>query len=110
LKPAILSPGLGDIVDSGIGFTYRPASLCNLAGPYNYPMPESTLSPSQGLRILSARTSVCSITTPEGGGNNVLSEDIPYDVQVDVCLVGSWSFSCLHLLNFMQLRKIVLKG
>jgi hypothetical protein len=39
-------PVLGDIVDSGIGLSYRPASLCNpLAGRYNNPMPELILSP-----------------------------------------------------------------
>jgi len=47
----ILSPRLGDIVDSGIWLSYRPASLCSLAGQYAIPMPESTMSPSQGLRI-----------------------------------------------------------
>jgi hypothetical protein len=27
-------PDWGDIVDSGIGFSYRPAGLCSLAGRY----------------------------------------------------------------------------
>ncbi len=47
----ILSPWLGDIIDSGMGLSYRPASLCSLAGRYDNPMSESTISPSQGLRI-----------------------------------------------------------
>jgi len=49
----ILIPWLGDKVDSGIGLSYRPARLhrLRLAGWYDNPMPESTLSPSQGLRI-----------------------------------------------------------
>ncbi len=42
---------LGEIVDSGIGLSYRPAGLHRLAGRYNNPMPVSTLSPNQGLRI-----------------------------------------------------------
>jgi hypothetical protein len=47
----ILSPWLGDIVASGIALLFWPASLCSLAGRYDNPMPESTISPSQGLRI-----------------------------------------------------------
>ncbi len=46
-----LIPDLGDIVDSTIGLSYRPDSLCSLAGRCDNPMPESTISPSQGLRI-----------------------------------------------------------
>ncbi len=38
-----LSPRLGDMVDS--------ATLCSLAGRYDNPLPESTISPSQRLRI-----------------------------------------------------------
>ncbi len=34
-----------DIVDSDIGLSYRPASLCILACRYDNPMPESTLYP-----------------------------------------------------------------
>ncbi len=43
----IFSPWLhgGDLVDSGIGFSCRPASLCSLAGRYDNPVPESTISP-----------------------------------------------------------------
>jgi hypothetical protein len=33
------------IDDSGIELSYRPASLCSLAGLYDNPMPELTLSP-----------------------------------------------------------------
>ncbi len=42
-----------EIVDYTIGSSYRIASLCSLAGRYRYenPMPQSTISPSQGLRI-----------------------------------------------------------
>jgi hypothetical protein len=43
----ILSPWLGDIVDSDIRLSYWPASLCCR---YDN-MPEPTISPSQGLRI-----------------------------------------------------------
>ncbi len=35
------------VPDSGIGLSYRPASLCSLAGRYDNHMPESTISPSQ---------------------------------------------------------------
>jgi hypothetical protein len=41
-------PERGDIVDFGIGLSYRPASLCSLAGRYDNPMLESTLSPQSG--------------------------------------------------------------
>jgi hypothetical protein len=47
-KKKILSLWPGALVDSGIGLPYRPNSL---AGRYDKPMPESTISPSQGLRI-----------------------------------------------------------
>ncbi len=40
----------GDKVNSGIELSYRPVSPCSLAGRYDNPMPELTLSPS--LRIL----------------------------------------------------------
>jgi hypothetical protein len=36
---------------SGIWLLYRPANLCSMAGRYDNPMPESTISPSQDLRI-----------------------------------------------------------
>ncbi len=45
----ILSPCPGDIVDYGTGLS--SARLHRLAGLYDSPMPESTISPSQGLRI-----------------------------------------------------------
>jgi hypothetical protein len=48
----ILSPWLGDIVDSGIGMLYRPASLCSLAGRYDNPLSESTISPQSGTKNL----------------------------------------------------------
>ncbi len=35
-------PNWGDKVDSGVGLSYLPASLCSLAGRYDNPMPEST--------------------------------------------------------------------
>ncbi len=44
-------PWMGAAVDSGIGLTYRPASL---AGRYYNPMPESTLSPQSGTMNLAA--------------------------------------------------------
>jgi hypothetical protein len=40
----IRSPRLGDIVDSGIGLSYRAASLYSLEGRYENPVPELTLS------------------------------------------------------------------
>ncbi len=49
-----ISPWLRAIVDYSKGLSYRPASLWSLAGRYNNPnnpMPESTKSLSQGLRI-----------------------------------------------------------
>ncbi len=47
----ILSPWLEDVIDSGIGLSYRTASLCSLAAQYDNPIPQSTISPSQRLRI-----------------------------------------------------------
>jgi hypothetical protein len=43
-----------DKVDSNIGMSYRPASLCRLPGRYNNPMPESTLSSQSGTMNLTA--------------------------------------------------------
>ncbi len=40
-----LNTWTGDIVYFIIGLSYRPVSLCSLAGRYDNPMPESTLSP-----------------------------------------------------------------
>ncbi len=45
----IHSACLREIVDSCIGLSYQPASLCSLAGRYDNPMPESAISPSQRL-------------------------------------------------------------
>jgi hypothetical protein len=67
----------GGVVDSGIRLSLRPASLCSLADRYDNPMPESTISPSQGLRnwpeegepSLLRRYSV--VGGGEGGGGSV---------------------------------------
>ncbi len=48
----IRSPWLGTIVDSGIGSSYRPASLCSLSDRYDNPMPESTISLQSGAKNL----------------------------------------------------------
>ncbi len=40
---------LGDKFNSGIGQSYWPVRLHRLAGRCDNPMPESTISPSQGL-------------------------------------------------------------
>jgi len=42
LRAKFLVPDWGDIVNSGIGLSYRPANLCSLAGLYDNPMPDST--------------------------------------------------------------------
>ncbi len=47
----IQSPWLGDKVVSGIGLSYRPARLPRLAGRYDNPLPDSTISLIQGLWI-----------------------------------------------------------
>ncbi len=47
----ILSPSLGDIVDSGEGLSNRPATLHRLTGRYDKKV-DYTVSPIQGLRIL----------------------------------------------------------
>jgi hypothetical protein len=41
-----LVPDWEDIVDSGIGLSHRPTRLHRLAGRYDNPMPESTISHS----------------------------------------------------------------
>jgi hypothetical protein len=46
-----LVPDWRDIVGSGIELSYRHARLHMLAGRYDNPMPELTISPSQGPRI-----------------------------------------------------------
>ncbi len=38
----------GDIVDSVVRLSYRPARLQRLVGRYDNPMPESTIPPSRG--------------------------------------------------------------
>jgi hypothetical protein len=46
-----INPWLGDKVDSGIEFSYparQPMLPCSLAGRYDNPMPELTLSPQSG--------------------------------------------------------------
>jgi hypothetical protein len=53
-----LVPDWGIYSDSVIGLSYRPASLCSLASRYASPMPESTMSPSQGLRICYRRARI----------------------------------------------------
>jgi hypothetical protein len=47
----ILSTWLGNIVDTGIGLWYRPASQCSPGGPVRQPYATVDYSPSQGLRI-----------------------------------------------------------
>jgi hypothetical protein len=69
----ILSPGLVDKVDSGIGLSYlparlhidsgtrlsyRPARLHRLAGRYDNCIPESTIAPRSGTKNL-ATVEVC---------------------------------------------------
>ncbi len=55
LEPHLYSPWLGEKVDSGIGFSYRPASPCSLAGRYGNTMPESSLS----LQLMDSYCSHC---------------------------------------------------
>ena len=51
----ILSPWReGDVVDSGIGLSYRSASLSSLTGRYDKPMLESTISPLSGIKNLAS--------------------------------------------------------
>ncbi len=48
-----LVPDCGDIVPpTGMGLSYRPARLHRLAGRYDNPMPESTISPQSGTKNL----------------------------------------------------------
>ncbi len=48
-----LIPDWGDIVDSALGLSYRPAILCSLTGRYDNPMPEGRLYPPPGTKNLS---------------------------------------------------------
>ncbi len=45
LVAEFINPDWGDKVNFGIGLSYRPARLHGLAGRYDNPMPELTLSP-----------------------------------------------------------------
>jgi hypothetical protein len=54
----ILSHRLGDIVDSGMGCSYRPARLLRMAGQYDNPMPESTISPESVTKNLATGLTV----------------------------------------------------
>jgi hypothetical protein len=49
--PIYISFLLGDIIDSGLGLSHRPARLHRLAGRYDNPMTESAISLSRGLRF-----------------------------------------------------------
>jgi hypothetical protein len=53
-----LVPDWGDIVDSGIGLSYRPARLHRLAGRYDKPMLELTISPQSGTKNFSSCSSL----------------------------------------------------
>jgi hypothetical protein len=50
-----INSGIGDIVDSGIGFSYRPASLCSLAVRQPY-AGEMTLCPRSGTMNLATES------------------------------------------------------
>ncbi len=56
-----IDPDWGDKVNSGL--SYRPARLHELAGRYDNPMPESTLSPSHG--SMNSSTGLCRGGTKE---------------------------------------------
>jgi hypothetical protein len=51
-----IDPSLGEKVNSGIGLSYRPARIHGLAGRYDNPMPELTLSPQLESMNLVTRT------------------------------------------------------
>ncbi len=53
-----LVPDWGDKADSSVGLSYRPGSLCSMAGRYDNPMPGSAISPCQSRT--KNMTSVCS--------------------------------------------------
>jgi hypothetical protein len=56
-----IDPDRGDKVNFGRGLSYWPARLNGLAGRYDNPMPESTLSPSQG--SMNSATDVIDLVT-----------------------------------------------
>jgi hypothetical protein len=49
-----LVPDWGELVDSGIGLSYRSAGLHKLAGRYDNPMPESTIFPQSATKNLAS--------------------------------------------------------
>ncbi len=65
-------PYFGDKVDSGIGLSYRPAKLHRLAGRYDNPMPESTISPIQELMNVATVFSAPSQWNLRGGVNSTV--------------------------------------
>jgi hypothetical protein len=59
-----IDPDCGDEVNSGIGLLYRPDRLRALAGRYDNPMPELTLSPQSGSYEFGFSTHTLCITGP----------------------------------------------
>ncbi len=57
----------GDIVDYGIGLSYRPTSLCSLAGRYYNPICQSGLIPQSGTKNLASVDKPAEIWRGKGG-------------------------------------------
>jgi hypothetical protein len=99
-------PDWGDKVDSSIGLSYRTTRLHRLAGRYDKPMPESTLSPHSGTMYLATGSWVeCGVpytavlhskrpkareTTQHGSPPGWLEENDPAgrDLTADRCFRG----------------------
>jgi hypothetical protein len=59
-----LVPDWGYIVDSGIGLSYNPARLHRMAGLFDNPKQESTISSSRGLGIWPLFSYLCGKRSP----------------------------------------------
>jgi hypothetical protein len=99
-----------DIVESDIGLSYQPASLCSMGGRYdNPPMPESTLSPPSGTMNLAtgsrniqhsakpAKIVICkNQKTPEA----ILNQN------PEMCILQYISGIPVYILYFMNMGKV----
>ncbi len=101
IPEAKFSLWLGDIADFGIGLLYRPARLHRLAGGYDNYLPDSTLSPSQGLRIWLLDIPQTAIDTCILCFSPPIAKEVSVTIQYK-CLVPIYVFPELKLLSLKQ--------
>ncbi len=89
----ILSSWLRDIADYGIELSYRPARLHRLAGGHDNFMPQSAISPCQGLRIWPQYSTFRWARRPRG--NCVTQYSLNTNCSMWSCWETSWNCSML---------------